>query len=675
MINYLACKFTKQTLSNLIKESFGADFPFVFDKKQIDYIVRYLEDLGAKSVVLEKNYLDKDFLEDHSRYYVKCYNNHGHRCARLHFFAKESVGHEYIDSLLGKGIYKNSKFTKNYIALRDSYLGFVVIKPLPKTFIGKTCLKRYDKFCGGKDRRISLSREYKVDFFGIPLSVQSVAFQEQDRVVSACATTAIWSALHGISWRDNFEIPACSEITTNAINHIDNSSNSFPNNGLTNKQIMRALDVEGLRHHSQLLKDVSKASFLETVKAHIDSKIPLIFGVKLLNSGIDEKVGAKDNGHAITILGYVNDKDESSLYVHDDRFGPFAKAQIIDIEKTPPGWGIALQKKTPGSDTCSSEEILVPDILIIPVYKKVRIPYSMVSYTIRLLFKQMNEAVLTSPAKDLVPKNDADMPFKDYSFKADLRTISEIRQEFIANEAPTLSEIDRINFLVGDYARFQWVVSIYHSGNRALRLLFDATDIPQGNALSAVIIDDKKLSEPFVTVVRKLANGFGDISSSDNDNFYSSLLRYYRKKTGGYENYLDENFGSLRAPDYLKEDEFPDGKIVINQSVKVFYESTLDTIDLIFPGEVNKALWAIGEDGGLIVGLESGNVGHPSLTGFNPARISGELVRDGKKWKVNPYSGRFSRSYPPELRKKYLRNAVSKIRAVFIKEVFTMEKI
>ncbi|WP_234427663.1 hypothetical protein, partial [Vibrio anguillarum] len=77
-----------------------------------------------------------------------------------------------------------------------------------------------------------------------------MAFQEQDKVVSACATTAIWSSLHAMHWKNVREIRSCSEITTNALNHINGSSNSFPNRELSNKQILRALDCEKLKHHT-----------------------------------------------------------------------------------------------------------------------------------------------------------------------------------------------------------------------------------------------------------------------------------------------------------------------------------------------------------------------------------------------------------------------------------------
>lgn len=673
MINYLACKFTKQTLSNLVKECFGADFPFVFDKKQINYIVRYLSDLGAESVLLEKEYLDKDYLEDHARYYVKCYNNNGQRCARLHFFSKKDIGHQYIDNLLAGGTFHAGKPNDAYIELKESYLGFIVIKPLPKTFIGKTCLKRYSKLHDGKDRRISLYRDYKVDLFGLSLNVESIAFQEQDRVVSACATTAIWSALQAITWRDNHEIPACSEITTSALNHIDNSTNSFPNNGLTNKQIMRALDVEGLRHHSELLNEVPPEDFLATVRGYIDSKFPLILGVHVFEERSSKT--PHNQGHAITILGYVNDPGEPSIYVHDDRFGPFARAKVVSA--LPDGrWGLALQRKIENSNECIQDEILVPDILIIPVYKKVRIPFSTIRNTCRLLVEQMNTAAKTSvTANNISESLGSKSPFDAYSYQIHLETISEIRKNLIESE-PTSTDInstdrtERIQFLSGNYARFQWVATFYFDKSIALRMLFDATEIPQGNALSAVLIDNKTLADPLVKTISKLANGYGGNLAPIHDHFYSSVLRHFRKYPESHESHLDMFYGPPRAPEYLKPDEFPNGQIVRNSTAIIFYEPSTTPLSSHFEENENKILWAIGEDGGLILGIENANIGHPSLTGFKPARISGELNKEGENWIANPFSGRYSGGYTNDQKRVFLENAILKMKSFFPKDHF-----
>ena len=84
MFSFLVCEFGKLTISNLVKESFGSEFPEILSKQQVDYVYRYLNDLGAKSVVLEAEYIDRDYLDDFAKFYVKRFNGRGHKCARLH---------------------------------------------------------------------------------------------------------------------------------------------------------------------------------------------------------------------------------------------------------------------------------------------------------------------------------------------------------------------------------------------------------------------------------------------------------------------------------------------------------------------------------------------------------------------------------------------------------------
>ena len=134
MNSFLICQFSELTLGNLIKETFDSSFPDIISKVQIKYIYRYLSNIKAKSILLEKEYLDKDYLEDYSRYYIKSFNNNGYLSARLHFFSEE-INHNYINSCLSK--FERKKLDK----LQNSYLGFMVIKPLNQTFIGRNASK------------------------------------------------------------------------------------------------------------------------------------------------------------------------------------------------------------------------------------------------------------------------------------------------------------------------------------------------------------------------------------------------------------------------------------------------------------------------------------------------------------------------------------------------------
>ena len=62
------------------------------------YLARYLHALGAKTAVIENNYVDHDYLDDYSNYYAKCFDAPPRLCARVHFFS--DVGFSVICGII-----------------------------------------------------------------------------------------------------------------------------------------------------------------------------------------------------------------------------------------------------------------------------------------------------------------------------------------------------------------------------------------------------------------------------------------------------------------------------------------------------------------------------------------------------------------------------------------------
>ena len=118
--------------------------------------------------------------------------------ARLHFFRDK------LDSkVIAEAVNKDRKAIDQ---LQSSYLGFIVVKPLPSTVIGRTCLVTY----GNKDRERNFPtvQNYPVHILGIELNVSSLPFQEQDTDVAACATSALWSVFNSTGRIFQHSIPS-----------------------------------------------------------------------------------------------------------------------------------------------------------------------------------------------------------------------------------------------------------------------------------------------------------------------------------------------------------------------------------------------------------------------------------------------------------------------------------
>lgn len=666
MTPYLICKFEKQTLSNLIKECFGSHFPHVYNKAQIAYIFRYLNDMKCKSVLLEPTYIDRDYLEDYNHYYVKGFNNKGFKTARLHFFSKQ-INHKMIDNILRKN---NSKSVID--ELKKNYLGFMVVKPLPKTFIGKTCLRPYDSLIQSPFKK-TLLREYTVDLFGISLTVDSVAFQEQDMIVSAYATTALWSALHASKHRDLSTIPSCSEITINAINYIPGSNNSFPNLSLTNKQLLRSIDVEKFKHHLFKVDEISDEEFHQLVETHINSNIPLILRGTIYEVK-DDKTFIRKNDHAVTILGY-NSNEGKALYIHNDRQGPFVRSRYLKSKITETTeWGLTFQEKDDLKKWKKAHEVLVPDSIIVLTKSKVRLS-SEYAYTTAKLIKYLFETLLKI--------NNIERTLQ-LSFSIKLKEISEIRSDVLNFNFQKMGndkfgidycENKRIEFLTHAYSKHHWIVEFKLDEAYCFDVLFDATDIPQGDAVSGIIYKDYIRSQAVIEILLQLTKNddtleliLKDIPNFEEKSFLISFLNKLSNDDDDYSTYLDNFYGTLRAPSYLKPEEFNSKKINKNKSSKSFYgrqDLTFSALTKNLENNNKKSflIWAITQEGTLVIGKEINNNGHPTLTGFKPARIAGELFIKNDQYFINSKSGRYSGDYDdPE---KYLVNVIRKFKEVF----------
>src|SRR5947209_5288980 len=97
----------------------------VADQTHANYVYRYLDAIGAKTIVIEYYYTDGDYLEDFASYYVRCHEPYERCCKRLHFFSEELTA----DSL--RNLVLRETAPDRADTLRRSYLGFLVARPLP----------------------------------------------------------------------------------------------------------------------------------------------------------------------------------------------------------------------------------------------------------------------------------------------------------------------------------------------------------------------------------------------------------------------------------------------------------------------------------------------------------------------------------------------------------------
>lgn len=330
--------------------------------RQVSTIDGHLKELDCNLVVLESDYIDRDYMEDHSAFYARCLKAPKNSCERAHFFKLPTPG-----SYAGRSIQRKDviDIRGQLLDKKAAYLGYVVIRPLRAAPVGRTALapiRPEDHPC---------LRSYDAHLHGIDLHVESIVFQQQDRAVSACATAALWSSLSRLGSMEHMASLSPAAITTMA-SAFNGAGRVFPSDGLSIEQICRVVHAVGA---SPLVitceRDYQAA--LSYCGAALGSTLAPIL---LISAGGE----SEEIWHAVTVVGSrstrvappslaknsapaVFDKSRAIriLYVHDDRIGPFVPALVSKNDHG--GCSIDLGG---GEDSWRIQNIVVP------TYHKVR---------------------------------------------------------------------------------------------------------------------------------------------------------------------------------------------------------------------------------------------------------------------------------------------------------------
>lgn len=477
--------------------------PFEVQSKLLaSYLSEYLEEVGVKTILVENNYVDRDFLEDFAGYYVRCFREYDRLCYRLHFFRG------LFDALEFGKVVSDQGGALNPDILQHSYVGFVVVKPLPRTIIGRTCIITYPSE-GRRDYPIV--REYEVNLFGIRLKVDSLAFQEQDSVVAACATSALWSVFQKTGKIFNHHIPSPVEITKSATIHSPIETRSLPNKGLSIHQMAQAMQSVYLEPVRISVNPIINKNFEHLVKgnlyAYLRGHVPLILTFALYDPASPQSFANDLHGVAVTGFGIDQAKKLkgltgcmlraykiNKLYVHDDQVGPFAKMEFDNEKISVKVDGVQVNVDTLSTSWLSRDKSnkrrAMPDILLVPLYHKIRIPFEIIYEKISIFDNFIKK--LLSKLKNPDNEGEIDLIIDSFEWDIYLTTVNETKSELFASK--NVHSEAKEGILLRSLPRFLWRATAYSKDSKLLDLVFDATDIEQGSLLMHAIEYDKVLS-------------------------------------------------------------------------------------------------------------------------------------------------------------------------------------
>jgi len=339
--------------------------------RQLQYVEGYVRDLGCQSLVVEAHYIDRDHMEDHSVFYSKSLQPYPNACRRVHFFScQPAVLRRELKRLRSAVTTENfraesAEFSKNF------YLGFSVIKPLPGCPVGRTILRCFaaeaDK---GFLRNFACACDCRAHLLGVPLSIRGLAFQQQDLGVSACATTALWSALQKARELEEGAAATPAQITMRASQFTLPFGRPMPSEGLSLDQMCQA--VHSLGYAPNLYRadtfDVSRALLYSAVLSGISPVLIIEQGDRAHAVAVaGMKVSKSHVGRLVDPLMDDRAGDLAAIYIHDDRYGPYLKADIRRRKDR-----LHLQIKLRNS---SSVETWVLTHILIPLHPKIRLSF------------------------------------------------------------------------------------------------------------------------------------------------------------------------------------------------------------------------------------------------------------------------------------------------------------
>ena len=231
---------------------------------------------AVKGVLIERNYVDKDYRSTYYNFYAKKGQRYRPDCVRLHFFDETVVFDS--DAL---------KLSVNDKRLADHYFGFMVLRPTGIATIGRSVVSPDVR--NGACRYI-ITSDHKVHLLGYRLTVQGFPSMDQHIDINVCAHVACWSILRHYSERySTYREFLTHDITLMAQEF--NPGGLVPSKGLQVSHAERVFQEAGTFPVHIARSKSDDASFYRQLGAYVDSGFPLFAAMHA-------------SGHAIAVVGY-----------------------------------------------------------------------------------------------------------------------------------------------------------------------------------------------------------------------------------------------------------------------------------------------------------------------------------------------------------------------------------
>ncbi len=175
------CYEAQERLRDNIDVSIYRKTPSATLQAVADYICG---DLSCKTIIVQSPILERDYSSEYAAYYATSFRHYSRYSIRLHCFANNFDGAS-IDALT----FLDSKEAR--------YLGFVTVRPIRSSPIGRTLLACPAGVLRRKHAYLKVKNNESLTIAGRRFSVSGAPFIQQDSAVGVCAHASLWMALNG----------------------------------------------------------------------------------------------------------------------------------------------------------------------------------------------------------------------------------------------------------------------------------------------------------------------------------------------------------------------------------------------------------------------------------------------------------------------------------------------
>lgn len=231
---------------------------------------------SVKGILVEEEYIDKDYRSTYYNYYAKKGRNYRLNCYRIHFF-DETVSFDADELALNTS---NGK-------LEEHYFGYMVLRPTLVRTVGRTVLSP-DIRRGAVGSVIT--SKHRVHVLGNTLHIWGFPSMDQHADISVCAHVACWSILRHYSQRFGVYREILLHEITLLASHGD-PGGLVPADGLIEMEAERIFRAAGAYPVTEPKIEDSEDRFYRHALAYLESGFPLYLSSDLLT-------------HAIAVVGH-----------------------------------------------------------------------------------------------------------------------------------------------------------------------------------------------------------------------------------------------------------------------------------------------------------------------------------------------------------------------------------